>query len=80
MLGMAGSSTAPLRRPRCFLAGLGRALSARPSGRVTVRSRIIQGQTMPNRDKMEIKIAFWALVLFAAFMAAGSLTAYFQKK
>jgi hypothetical protein len=46
----------------------------------TVRSRIIQGQTMPKRDKMEIKIAFWALVLFAAFMAAGSLTAYFQKK
>ena len=29
---------------------------------------------------MEIKIAFWALVLFAALMAAGSLTAYFQKK
>ena len=35
---------------------------------------------MPKRDKMEIKIAFWALVLFAAFMAAGSLAAYFQKK
>jgi hypothetical protein len=33
-----------------------------------------------QRDKMEIKIAFWALVLFAAFMAAGSLSAYFQKK
>jgi hypothetical protein len=63
-----------------LLGRIGRALSARPSRRVTMRSRIFQGQTMPKRDKMEIKIAFWALVLFAAFMAAGSLTAYFQKK
>jgi hypothetical protein len=42
---------------------------------VTVRSQIIQGQTM-----MEIKIAFLALAFFAAFMAARSLTAYFSKK
>jgi hypothetical protein len=42
--------------------------------------RVASRGTMPKRDKMEIKIAFWALVLFAAFMAAGSLTAYFQKK
>jgi len=35
---------------------------------------------MPERHKMEIKIAFWALVTFAAFMAGRSLTAYFQKK
>ena len=28
---------------------------------------------------MEIKIAFLALVFFAAFMAARSLTAYFKK-
>ena len=42
---------------------------------VTVRSQIIQRQTM-----MEIKIAFLALAFFAAFMAARSLTAYFSKK
>ena len=42
---------------------------------VTVRSQIIQGQTM-----MEIKIAFWALAFFAAFMAARSLTAYFKQR
>jgi hypothetical protein len=42
---------------------------------VTVRSQIIQGQTM-----MEIKIAFLALAFFAAFMAARSLTSYFSKK
>ena len=41
---------------------------------VTVRSQIIQGQTM-----MEIKIAFLALAFFAAFMAARSLTAYLAK-
>ena len=35
---------------------------------------------MPKKDKMEIKFAFLALVFFAAFMAARSLTAYFQKK
>jgi hypothetical protein len=35
---------------------------------------------MPKKDKMEIKIAFWALTSFAAFMAARSLTAYLQKK
>jgi len=37
-------------------------------------------RTMPGKDKMEIKIAFLALAFFAAFMAARSLTAYFQKK
>ncbi|MGC2712261.1 MAG: hypothetical protein WA366_02680 [Pseudolabrys sp.] len=46
----------------------------------TVRSRIIQGQTMPKKDKMEIKIAFLALAFFAAFMAGRSLTAYFKQK
>ena len=35
---------------------------------------------MPGKVKMEIKIAFWAFVIFAAFMAGRSLTAYFQKK
>jgi hypothetical protein len=44
-----------------------------------VRSRIIQGQAMPKRDKMEIEIAFKALAFFAAFMAGRSLTAYFKK-
>ena len=29
---------------------------------------------------MEIKIAFWALAFFAAFMAGRSLTAYFKEK
>jgi hypothetical protein len=53
---------------------------AAPSCHVTVRSRIIQGQTMPKKDKMEIKIAFWALAFFAAFMAGRSLTAYFKQK
>jgi len=43
-----------------------------------MRPRIIQGQT--KKDKMEIKIAFWALAFFASFMAARSLTAYFKKK
>ena len=37
-------------------------------------------RTMSGKDKMEIKIAFLALAFFAAFMAARSLTAYFQKK
>ena len=37
-------------------------------------------RTMPGKVKMEIKIAFWAFVIFAAFMAGRSLTAYFQKK
>ena len=46
----------------------------------TVRSRIIQGQTMPKKAKMEIKIAFLALAFFAAFMAGRSLTAYFKQK
>ena len=41
---------------------------------------IIQGQTMPKKDKMEIKFAFLALAFFASFMAARSLTAYFKKK
>jgi len=45
-----------------------------------VRSRIIQGQTMPKKDKMEVQFAFLALAFFAAFMAARSLTAYFKKK
>jgi hypothetical protein len=45
-----------------------------------MRPRIIQGQTMPKRDKMEIQFAFLALAFFAAFMAARSLTAYFEKK
>jgi hypothetical protein len=35
---------------------------------------------MPGQDKMEIKIAVWALAFFAAFMAARSLTAYFREK
>jgi hypothetical protein len=29
---------------------------------------------------MEIKIAFWALAFFAAFMAGRSLTAYLAKR
>jgi hypothetical protein len=33
-----------------------------------------------KRDKMEIKIVFWALAFFAAFMAARSLTAYFKQR
>ena len=41
--------------------------------------RIVQGQTMPKKDKMEIEIAFKALAVFAAFMAGRSLTAYFKK-
>jgi hypothetical protein len=45
-----------------------------------VRSLFIQGQTMQNQDKMEIKIAFWALAFFAAFMAGRSLTAYLKQK
>jgi hypothetical protein len=48
--------------------------------RSRMRPRIIQGQTMPKRDKMEIQFAFLALAFFAAFMAARSLTAYFEKK
>jgi hypothetical protein len=45
-----------------------------------MRSPIIQGQTMPKGTKMEIKIAFWTLACFAAFMAARSLTAYFKQR
>jgi hypothetical protein len=45
-----------------------------------MRSRIIQGQTTPKKDRMEIQIAFLVLAFFAAFMAARSLTAYFKKK
>jgi hypothetical protein len=45
-----------------------------------MRPHIIQGQTMPKGTKMEIKIAFWALAFFAAFMAARSLTAYFKQR
>jgi len=44
-----------------------------------VRARIIQGQTMSKKDRIEIEIAFKALAFFAAFMAGRSLTAYFKK-
>jgi hypothetical protein len=33
-----------------------------------------------GKYKMEIKIAFWALAFFAAFMAARSLMLYFKEK
>jgi hypothetical protein len=55
-------------------------IAAQPSGRATLRFRIIQRQTMPKKDKMEIQIAFLALAFFAAFMAGRSLMAYFKKK
>jgi len=35
---------------------------------------------MAGKGKMEIEIALKALAFFAAFMAARSLTAYFEKK
>ena len=44
-----------------------------------MRARIIQGQTMSKKDRIEIEIAFKAIAFFAAFMAGRSLTAYFKK-
>ena len=38
------------------------------------------GADEAKRDKMEIKIAFMAVLFFAAFMAGRSLTAYFKKQ
>ena len=76
-MGTGGVVGKPQRRPRRFLAGL--AAAKRRIG-PHVRSRTIQRQTMPKKDKMEIQFAFLALAFFAAFMAARSLTAYFKKK
>ena len=79
-MGTGGVVGKPQRRPRRFLAGLAAAKLAAGVPPLTVRSRIIQRQTMPKRDKMEVEFAFLVLAVFAAFMAARSLTAYFKKK